>query len=131
MTHRILLLDDEETIRTVMTAMLRKAGYEAVAVANGAEAFQQLSEARFDLLICDINLGDEDGLEILEQVKAQHPNLPVIMLTGLGFDEDLVQEAIQRKASGYVSKMLAPAQLVMEIRRVLKPGDNGDGARPG
>jgi DNA-binding NarL/FixJ family response regulator len=73
-------------------------------------------------MILDIALPDADGLELLEKVKTSHPNLPVIMLTGMGFDEDLVSEALAKKASGYVSKTLPLDQLLMEIRRALNPG---------
>jgi DNA-binding NtrC family response regulator len=59
-------------------------------------------------------------LEILERMKATHPNLPIIIMTGIGFDEDLLQEAIQKGASGYVSKTLPLDQLLMEVHRTLK-----------
>jgi DNA-binding NtrC family response regulator len=67
----------------------------------------------------DIVLPDADGMEVLSAVKQNHPNLPVVMLTGIGFDEELLQEAKERGAVGYVSKTLPLDQLLMEVRRVL------------
>ena len=73
-----------------------------------------------NLVILDVPLGDSDGLEILQTLKNAHPNLPVIIMTGIGFDEELLQEAIKKGASGYVSKTLPLDQLLMEVHRTLK-----------
>jgi DNA-binding NarL/FixJ family response regulator len=78
---------------------------------------------KLDLMILDIALPDADGLELLESMKAAHPNLPVVMLTGMGFDDELLSEALRRKASGYISKTLPLDQLLMEIRRILKSSE--------
>jgi DNA-binding response OmpR family regulator len=68
----------------------------------------------------DIGLGGEDGLSLLAQIKASHPESKVIMLTGMGFVEDLLQEAHQKGADGYVSKVLPLDELLLTIQRVLR-----------
>ena len=67
-----------------------------------------------------ISLADEDGLKLLEQLKKSQPALCVIMLTGMGFVEDLLQEAQQKGADGYVSKVLPLDELLLAIQRILK-----------
>jgi CheY-like chemotaxis protein len=74
-----------------------------------------------DLVVLDIGLANEDGLKLLSQIKKDHPNLPVVMLTGMGFVEDLLQEAHQKGADGYVSKVLPLDELLMAIQRTFKP----------
>ena len=72
------------------------------------------------LTLLDISLADEDGLKLLEQLKKNQPSLRVIMLTGMGFVEDLLQEAQQKGADGYVSKVLPLDELLLAIQRILK-----------
>ena len=60
-------------------------------------------------------------MEVLTSLKSAHPNLPVIIMTGIGFEEELLREAKERGASGYVSMTLPLNQLLMEVHRVLRP----------
>jgi DNA-binding response OmpR family regulator len=119
MKQHILVVDDEAPIRDLLTQFLTKRGYDVTTAATGAEAARLADEVSLNLVILDIALADADGLELLGQIKAGHPNLPVIMLTGMGFDEDLLNEALSKKASGYVSKTLPLDQLLLEVRRAL------------
>ena len=80
-----------------------------------------VKEGHIDLVVLDIGLADEDGLNLLSIIKAQHPSLRVVMLTGMGFVEDLLQEANQKGADGYVSKVLPLEELLLAIQRALKP----------
>jgi two-component system, NtrC family, response regulator HydG len=124
-SQRVLVVDDETTICDLVGKYLSRQGFEVVAVNSGAEALKVVDGSPFDLMILDIALEDSDGLELLSAVKATHPGLPVIMMTGMGFDEELVKEALSRRASGYVSKTLPMNQLLMEIRRVIKQSAPG------
>jgi DNA-binding NtrC family response regulator len=119
MKKKILVVDDEAPIRELLATYLEKHGYEIVLAANGSEARRLVDEESLQLVIMDIVLPDADGMEVLSAVKQNHPNLPVVMLTGIGFDEELLQEAKERGAVGYVSKTLPLDQLLMEVRRVL------------
>jgi DNA-binding response OmpR family regulator len=119
MKMKILVVDDEAPIRDLLSTYLKKYGYEVVTADTGAEAQRFANEEALHLVIMDVVLPDGDGLEILTTVKQAHPNLPVVMLTGIGFDEELLQEAQQRGASGYISKTLPLDQLLMEVRRIL------------
>jgi len=113
-----LVVDDEAPIRELLSSYFQKRGYTVSAAANGSEAIRILDELSIDVMILDIALADADGLELLESIKMDHPKLPVIILTGMGFDDELLKEALEKKASGYVSKTLPLDQLLMEVRRV-------------
>jgi CheY-like chemotaxis protein len=120
MKQRILVVDDEPSVLTLLAEFLERHGYSVATAASYAEGKQRVHEDPFHLVILDIAFPDGDGMELLDNIKEAHPNLPVIMLTGLGFDKDLMEEALTKKASGYISKTLPASQLLMEIHRVLK-----------
>ena len=120
MKQRILVVDDEPQIREMLSMYLSSHGYEAATADDSQEALRAVEEDDIDVVILDIGLAEEDGLKLLEQLKASHPELSVIMLTGMGFVEDLLQEAQQKGADGYVSKVLPLDELLMAIQRILK-----------
>jgi DNA-binding NtrC family response regulator len=119
MKQHILIVDDEAPIRDLLSAYFKKHNYEVTTAANAAEAFQALDQKEAQAVILDVLLADTDGLEVLADIKSTRPKLPVIIMTGIGFDEELLQEAIQKGASGYVSKTLPLDQLLMEVHRTL------------
>lgn len=115
----ILVVDDEQPICDLLANYFTKRGYQVTVAKTGAETLRLTDEVAFNLMILDIALADADGLELLEAIKDAHPNLPVIILTGMGFDDELLKEALAKKASAYVSKTLPLDQLLMEVRRIL------------
>jgi DNA-binding NtrC family response regulator len=119
MKQHILIVDDEAPIRELLSAYFGKHGYEVSTASNAAEAFQAIDDKPLQAVILDVLLADTDGLEVLAQIKSTRPKLPVIIMTGIGFDEELLQEALQKGASGYVSKTLPLDQLLMEVHRTL------------
>jgi len=116
---KILVVDDEEAIRELLSSYLGQHDFDIVPAANASEARRLIDEEAPHLVILDIVLPDADGMDLLSAARQAHPTLPVIMLTGIGFDEELLQEAQRRGADGYVSKMQPLDQLLMEVRRVL------------
>lgn len=119
MQQHILVVDDEAPIRDLLSSYLRKHGYEVTTAGAADEALRHVEEKRVQAVILDVLLADTDGLEVLVKIKETHPRLPVIIMTGIGFDEELLQEAVQKGASGYVSKTLPLDQLLMEVHRTL------------
>ena len=120
MKHKILVVDDEPKIRELLCMYLTQKGFAASSAASSDEALKRVKERPFDLVVLDIGLGGEDGLQLLSNLKAMDPKLRVIMLTGMGFVEDLLQEAQQKGADGYVSKVLPLDELMLTAQRVLK-----------
>src|SRR2546421_6596350 len=124
MSQHILVVDDEPQIRNLLDTYLSKQGYKVSTAASSAETLRLVHEARIDLVVLDIGLAEEDGLKLLSTIKAQRPDLRVVMLTGMGFVEELLQEANQNGADGYVSKVLPLEELLLAIQRALGPRED-------
>jgi DNA-binding response OmpR family regulator len=122
MSQHILVVDDEPQIRELLSVYLRKQGFQVSTTGTSQETMGFLKETSVDLVVLDIGLADEDGLRLLAEIKKSHPTLRVVMLTGMGFVEDLLQEAHQKGADGYVSKVLPLDELLMAIQRTFKSG---------
>jgi len=122
------VVDDEEQIRELIAIYLRKQGFDVSSEESSAATLASLRQRTPDLIVLDIGLADEDGLRLLVDIKKEHPNVKVIMLTGMGFVEDLLQEAVQKGADGYVSKVLPLDELLMAIQRACKPAQELQGA---
>jgi DNA-binding response OmpR family regulator len=120
MKQRILVVDDEPQIREMLSMYFERHGYDAATAGDTAETLRIVNDSKVDVVVLDIGLAEEDGLKLLEQLKKDHPALRVIMLTGMGFVEDLLQEAQQKGADGYVSKVLPLDELLLAIQRILK-----------
>lgn len=119
MKQRILVVDDEPRMRELLSLYLMQRGFLACEAATADEALRKIREKPVDCVVLDINLGGEDGLQILANLKAFDPKLRVIMLTGMGFVEDFLQEAQQKGADGYVSKELPLDELVLTLQKAL------------
>lgn len=116
--NRILVVDDEDALRTVLTGELEGEGYQVRSAADGQEAITILTSAEFDLILLDIKMPNVDGFEVLKFVKEKHPSTKVIMLTGFA---DL-KNAIESKKLGaedFVSKPYDLVDLLTTVERVL------------
>ncbi|MDB6034603.1 MAG: two-component system, NtrC family, response regulator [Verrucomicrobiales bacterium] len=121
MKQHILVVDDEVQIRELLGLYLNKKGYAVSTAASGTEALKLTGRSHVDLVVLDIGLAGEDGLSVLGTLKSRHPQTRVVMLTGMGFVEDLLQEAQEKGADGYVSKVLPLDELLLTIQRSLGP----------
>jgi two-component system OmpR family response regulator len=120
MQQRILVVDDEPQIREMLSMYLARHGYATATAGDSAERLRVVKESKVDVVVLDIGLAEEDGLTLLEKLKKEKPDVRVIMLTGMGFVEDLLQEAQQKGADGYVSKVLPLDELLISIQKILK-----------
>ena len=121
MKQHILVVDDEVQIRELLGLYLSRQGYQVYTAATSEETLRIIGQERIDLVVLDIGLAKEDGLAVLALIKGKHPNLCVVMLTGMGFVEDLLQQALHLGADGYVSKVLPLDELLLTVRRILNP----------
>lgn len=117
--QHILVVDDEPQIRDLLRLYLARAGFAVSTAASATETMDLIAASAIDLVVLDIGLQDEDGLQVLAKIKATQPDLRVIMLTGMGIVEDLLLEAQQLGADGYVSKVLPLDELLLAIQRVI------------
>ena len=127
MKQHILVVDDESQIRELLSLYLSRQGYLVSTAATSAETLNILRGSQVHLVVLDIGLADEDGLKVLAALKAAHPDVRVIMLTGMGFVEDLLQEAHQQGADGYVSKVLPLEELLLAIQGTVRSNRTDSG----
>jgi two-component system, OmpR family, response regulator len=122
----VLVVDDDREIRSLLRDYLEKNGFRATAVADGQETRRALERGRFDLIVLDLMLPQESGLEICRALRATS-DIPIIMLTALGEEVDRVV-GLEVGADDYVAKPFSPRELVGRIRAVLRR--TAQGSRP-
>ncbi|OQY97741.1 MAG: DNA-binding response regulator [Candidatus Brocadia sp. UTAMX2] len=115
----LILTDDEDTFRNIMTKELSRMGYNVVSCASGAEALKNIEERDFDIVILDINMPVMNGIELLKKVKALDSTAEVIVLTGQGTIENAVQ-AIKLGAYDYVTKPCRLTELQILLQKALE-----------
>ncbi len=120
MAQHILVVDDEAPIRHLLSRYFKRHGYKVSTAATATETWRVLKESKLDLILLDIVLPDGNGLEMIESLKAEYPHLPIIMITGMGFVEECLQEAHKKGADGYFSKGLPLNQLLVDVVQTLK-----------
>jgi two-component system response regulator PilR (NtrC family) len=116
---RILVVDDEPSMRELLTIMLRKEGYEPLTAASRAEAARVLERSAVDLLITDLKLPDGDGIEILRHVKAGAPETAVVVMTAFGSTQTAVA-AMKLGAHDYLVKPFDVEELKIVVRNALE-----------
>ncbi len=114
---KILVVDDERSVRMMLEAALRAQGYRVQCADSGGAARDLLVEEEFDLVLLDLQLGDSDGIEILQETKYRWPNTEVILLTAHGS----INSAITALRHGAFDYLLKPAQ-VQDIRERVERG---------
>jgi two-component system OmpR family response regulator len=117
--RHILAIDDETSILELLTEYLKAHGYRVSTATNAVEAKRLVETQAPDLIISDLQLEDTDGLHLIEQLRVLLPNVPVILLTGVLFDTQVVEDNLKWKISAYVSKTAPLQTLLTEIRRLL------------
>jgi DNA-binding NtrC family response regulator len=119
MSARILVVDDEEIVRRSCLRSLDDSGHETEAVDSGAAALSKIDDGRYDVLILDIMMPKMDGIEVLRRVKETHPDIEVIMITGLSQIATAVS-AMKLGAFDYLPKPFEPEELKLSVERALE-----------
>ncbi|MBN1364765.1 MAG: sigma-54-dependent Fis family transcriptional regulator [Syntrophaceae bacterium] len=101
--NKILIVDDESDMRLVLSAMLKKEGFDVASASNGREALQILKSSKVSVVVTDLKMSDIDGMELLNHVSVQYPEIPVIMITAHGTVATAV-EAMKKGALDYITK---------------------------
>ena len=115
----ILVVDDELSMRELLEFMLEKKGYDVLSAANGKAALSIINKETYDLLLCDIRLGDMTGLEVLKASKKKHPHVTAIMISAFATTETAV-EAMNQGAFDYVPKPFKNEELLQTIANALE-----------
>lgn len=119
---RILVVDDEEPVRRLLARLLKVHEFDCTLASNASEARKKLFEAQFDLILCDIKMPGETGLDFIKYVKEQHHEIAVVMLTGID-DPELADEFLDIGAYGYMVKPFNPSELRINISNALRRRD--------
>jgi len=116
---KILIIDDEKSIRNSMKEIMEFENYEADTAENGVEGLEKLSLVRYDLVFCDIKMpGGLDGIEVLKKIIAEYSDIPVIMISGHG-TIDIAVESIKAGAYDFIAKPLDLNRILITIKNAL------------
>ncbi len=119
MTVKILVVDDEDSIRRTLSAVLQDEGYPVLLAKDGAEALTSAAEEQPDLVLLDIAMPGKSGIEVLESLKEEWPGLPVIIMSGHGTIETAVK-ATKLGAYDFIEKPLSIEKLLLAIRNAME-----------
>ena len=119
MSARVLIVDDEEIVVRSCLRALADSGYRTEAVQSGAEALAKIADGAYDVLVLDIMMPKMDGIEVLRRVKETHPDVEVVMITGLSQIETAVS-AMKLGAFDYLSKPFDPDELKLAVGRAME-----------
>jgi putative two-component system response regulator len=117
---RVLVVDDEPQVQQLIKRILERHGFECELAASAEEARKSLDAGgkRFQLMLCDVNMPGESGLELIRSVLVSHPDVAALMVTGAD-DPSLAESAIQLGAHGYLTKPFSPNELMIHITNAL------------
>ena len=118
MPKHIIVVDDEAIIRDLLASVLERAGYRVTAVSSAFAAEEAAVRDKPNLVITDLQLEDSDGLEMVARLKSHFPETPMMLLTGVLFDPQVVREVLNKKVSSYVEKTAPLARILAEVKRL-------------
>ncbi len=122
---RILIIDDDLDMCSLLSRFLQRNGFETEAVHTGNKGIAKVTESKFDIILCDFRLGDKDGKDVLQEIKAIHPQTIVIIITGYS-DIKIAVDVIKLGAFDYITKPLIPDEVLNVIGKALKANTGVD-----
>jgi len=125
---KILIVDDELSVCTLLTRFLSKNGYDAQSSTSGAEALRMLKNESYDIMLCDYHLQDITGKELFEKIQPLYPGIIVIFITGYA-DVRVAVDLIKNGAYHYLSKPLYPDEILKIIHNAIEDGNTPASAR--
>lgn len=120
MLYKILVVDDEAPVRELFVDLFKKEDCQSIACATGEQALEIIKKETFDVVLLDIKLPGMSGLEVLKNIRDTHKELPVVMITGFGFDEDLIAKTKQFGCAGYIGKNMPVSQIIVTFKNFVK-----------
>ncbi len=118
MKKRVLVVDDEESIRWVLGRCLEKAGYSVEYGKNGSHAIEKVDSDHFSLIILDIKMPDSNGLEVLHELRSKGIDTPVIIITAQNTVKNAI-EAMKRGAYDYIAKPFDLDEVKLTVERAI------------
>jgi DNA-binding response OmpR family regulator len=115
----VLVVEDDDVLRELVSGRLREAGYEVEAVADGGAAIAAVAGDEPDLVLLDVMIPGVDGLEVTRRLRGEHPLLPIVMLTARSDELDRVV-GLELGADDYITKPFGMAELIARVRAALR-----------
>lgn len=116
--YKILVVDDDETIRELLSAALSSKGHQCHAASDGAEALDKCISTRFDAVISDIVMPEMNGLLLATQLTSRYPDLPVMLMTGF-INEYVYDDAVTAGASDFICKPLSIEEFLARFDKMM------------
>jgi DNA-binding NtrC family response regulator len=130
-TIRILVVDDEHIVLESCQAVFELEGFEVLLVPSAEKALEAMENNRFTVLLVDVKMPKRDGIYLMEKLKEQWPNVPIVAMSGY-YTKETVKEAMRMGAVRFIAKPFEPDELVETIRQVVKKeGRHGKEEGPG
>jgi DNA-binding response OmpR family regulator len=121
--HKILLVEDDVNLGTILKDFLTVKKFDVALVQNGEEAAQILKDSNFDLCIFDVMLPKKDGFTLTKEVRKENDTIPIILLTAKSMQEDKI-EGLKLGADDYITKPFSSEELLLRIKLILKRVNN-------
>ena len=116
---RVLVVDDEESVRNLLQRFLKEAGYDVVTAANGQEALDKMSQLSIEVVLLDIKMPGMSGMAVLQQTATNWPDICVVMATAV-VDMQIAVEAMKMGAYDYITKPFNRDDLLLTVRRAIE-----------
>ncbi|MGH8094802.1 MAG: response regulator [Chthoniobacterales bacterium] len=117
-----LVIDDDPAITEFLSAYLKEKGHSCAALTDGSQTAAWLELYDCEVVVVDLNMPKIDGISLITYIRGIQPDLPIIVFTGIGYEEERMHAALRAGANGYVSKNLPIEQLYCVLARVLASG---------
>ena len=122
---RILIVEDDQTFRETVCEVLRDVGYKVKGARSLRKATKRLNKHKFDLILTDVHLGDDSGLEVLQLAHKTRPDAKVVLMSAAA-DPELIEEAMQYGAARFLPKPFRVKELLQAIEDLLKRAEAVD-----
>ena len=116
-----LVVDDSPLISRVLADYLKKMGHACTAILNSGEVEPWLDQNACDAVILDLMMPRLNGLALTSNIRKRFKDLPIVIFTSFGFDEEMMKATREAGANGYISKGLGPSDIYMALMRTLNP----------
>lgn len=117
---KILIIEDDLLISSLVQFRLNKEGYQTIVVKDGNEGIEAIDENNLDLIITDVMMPFRSGIEVIHYARKNKPDTPVIVLSSLGEEEEVVLEAFNLGVVDFIPKPFNPNELAIRVKRILK-----------
>ena len=118
-THQFLVIDDDPAISRFLVTYLRQKGHSCESLTEGFQTATWLAHNDCEVVVVDLKMPKVDGISLISFIREINSTVPIIVFTGMGYDEEQMHAALQAGANGYVSKNLPVEQLYSVLSRVL------------